>query len=350
MKIITMLSLCVTASLSFSHSEILDKTNDDAFTYDYSQACADIQNCTFPATFDSLYKKSYAFFDLYDLSPSVCTRYAFITDIHGIPPCPIPYNDLSIKKYGFSSKANANAYLNILDPIPSPQISSLGSVRSIIFDFNISINQDASMMEMQQNQYMLGFGTKKIKRLGQLTNPEILNIFTVQQLQDSKDQYAPAQPYVLLPEIFKVSKETTAALTEASLHITRTSCSALANEFHKCSYYIQPFMNITQQPNNQSIFGRKFTLLYEHANKEICPQVFKLNFIYLIPIQAPSKIYAQNNQDDSYSIVNQNKHEERAFICPTIPDEIHSIADLEKKHGCQQFKLKPSSSIEININ
>lgn len=161
MKIITILSLCLTASLSFAHSTILDKTNDDAFTYDYSGLCADVQNCTFPATFDSLYKKSYAFFDLYDLSPSVCTRYAFITDIHGIPPCPIPYNDLSIKKYGFSSKANANAYLNILDPIPSPQISSLGSVRSIIFDFNISINQDASMIEMQQNQYMLGFGTKK---------------------------------------------------------------------------------------------------------------------------------------------------------------------------------------------
>lgn len=348
MKIITILSLCLTASLSFVHSETLDKTNDNIFTYDYSQVCADTKNCIFPATFDALYKKTYSFFDIYDFTE--CTNSEFITDVHDIPPCPIQYKDLSIKKYGFSSKTDANAYLNILDPIPSPQISSLGNSRSIIFDFNISINQDASIIEIQQNQYMLGFGAKKVKRLGQLTNPKLLNIFTAQQLQDSKDQYVPAQPYALLPEIFKVSKETSTTLTEASLHITRTSCSASTNEFHRCSHYTKPFMNITQEPNNQSIFGRRFTLVYEHANKEICPQVFKLNFIYLIPIHTPSKIYAQINQDGSYSIMNQNENEEQAFICRKIPDEIRSIADLEKKHRCQQFKLTPSSSIEININ
>lgn len=345
MKIITILSLCLTASLSFAHSEILDKTNGDVFTYDYSQVC---EQLCFHFTLDTAY-------DSYGLTNPLVDPFDFTFHFSSEVDPDIEHIKHVIRKlksktkYGFSSAADANAYLNILDPIPSPQISSLGSIRSIIFDFKISINQDASIIEMQQNQYMLGFGTKKIKRLGQLTNPEILNIFTVQQLQDSKDQYVPAQPYVLLPEIFKVSKENSTALTKASLHITRTSCSALANEFHKCSHYIQPFMNITQQPNNQSIFGRRFTLLYEHANKEICPQVFKLNFIYLIPIQTPSKIYAQANQNGSYSIVNQNKHEERAFICPTIPDEIHSIADLEKKHRCQQFKLTPSSSIEIKL-
>ncbi|WP_077929347.1 hypothetical protein [Wohlfahrtiimonas populi] len=277
MKIITILSLCLTASLSFVHSETLDKTNDNIFTYDYSQVCADTKNCIFPATFDALYKKTYSFFDIYDFTE--CTNSEFITDVHDIPPCPIQYKDLSIKKYGFSSKTDANAYLNILDPIPSPQISSLGNSRSIIFDFNISINQDASIIEIQQNQYMLGFGAKKVKRLGQLTNPKLLNII--------------------------------------------------------------------QEPNNQSIFRRRFTLVYEHANKEICPQVFKLNFIYLIPIQPPSKIYAQTNQDGSYSIMNQNENEKQAFICPKIPDEIRSIADLEKKYGCQRIQLAPSSSIEI---
>lgn len=348
MKIITILSFCLTASLSFAHPEILDKTKDDTFTYDNSGLCADTKNCTFPATFGALYTKFYISFDIYDFSE--CTNFAFITEVHGIPPCPIQYRDLRIKKYGFPSKIDANAYLNILDPIPSPQISSLGNSRSIIFDFNISINQDASIIEIQQNQYMLGFGAKKIKRLGQLTNPEILNIFTVQQLQDSRDQVVFAQPYIIIPKMFKVSKDTTIIFIQNLFAFTSSNTNSLANEFRECSYLIQPFMNITQQPNNQLIFARKFTLLYEHANKEICPQVFKLNFIYLIPIQTLSKIYAQSNPNGSYSIVNQNENEKQAFICPTIPDEIHSIVDLEKKYGCQQFKLAPSSSIEININ
>lgn len=251
---------------------------------------------------------------------------------------------------GFSSETDANAYLNILDPIPSPQISSLGSLRSIIFDFNISINQDASIIEIQQNQYMLGFGAKKIKRLGQLTNPELLNIFTVQQLQDPRDQHVFAQPYIIIPKMFKVSKDTTITFIQSLFAFTSSNTNSLANEFRECSYPIQPFMNITQQPNNQLVFARKFTFLYEHANKEICPKMFNMNSLYLIPTQNPSKIYAQTNPDGSYSIVNQNEDEEQAFICPKIPDEIRSIADLEKKYGCQQVHLAPSSSIEININ
>lgn len=365
MKIITILSLCLTAPLSFVHSQILDKTNDDAFTYDDSGLCADIPNC-YPSM-----KNLPEIDDNSQLPPmplrvgesvSACgasfgSNFSFV--VLGADGKPI-HPDKKIDEYeaiynkysalGFSSETDANAYLNILDPIPSPQISSLGSLRSIIFDFNISINQDASIIEIQQNQYMLGFGAKKVKQLGQIINPKLLNIFTMQQLQDSRDQVVFAQPYIIIPKMFKVSKDTTIAFIQSLFAFTSSNTNSLANEFRECSHPIQPFMNITQQPNNQLVFARKFTLLYEHANKKLCPQVFQLNFIYLIPIQTSSKIYAQTNQDGSYSIMNQNNNEEQAFICPKIPDEIRSTEDLEKKHGCQQFKLAPSSSMEININ
>lgn len=45
MKIITILSLCLIASLSFAHSETQDKIKDYTFTYDDSGLCADIPNC-----------------------------------------------------------------------------------------------------------------------------------------------------------------------------------------------------------------------------------------------------------------------------------------------------------------
>lgn len=337
----------------------------NAFTYDYSGLCADIPNC-YPSMKNLPEIDNNSQFPPMPLrigeSVSTCgasfgSNFSFV--IAGADGRQIINSNKKIDEYetiynkysalGFSSETYANAYLNILDPIPSPQISSLGSLRSIIFGFNISINQDASIIEIQQNQYMLGFGAKKVKQLGQIINPKLLNIFTIQQLQDSRDQVVFAQPYIIIPKMFKVSKDTTIAFIQSLFAFTSSNTNSLANEFRKCSHPIQPFMNITQQPNNQLVFARKFTLLYEYANKKLCPQVFQLNFIYLIPIQTPSKIYAQTNPDGSYNIVNQNKNEEQAFICPKIPDEIRSITDLEKTHGCQQFKLAPSNSIEIKL-
>lgn len=113
MKIITILSLYITASLSLAHSTLSYKERSDAFVYAYSQVCADAKNCTFPATFDALYKKSYTFFDIYDFPE--CTYSKFITDVHGIPPCPIQYKDLNIRKYGFPSESEANINIQFFD-------------------------------------------------------------------------------------------------------------------------------------------------------------------------------------------------------------------------------------------
>ena len=106
MKIITILSLCLTASLSFVHSEILDKTNDDAFTYDYSRICE--KGC-FRFTLDTAY-------DPYGLTNPLIDPFDFTFQISSEPDPEAEYikyaiNKLTSKmKYGFPSTADANAY------------------------------------------------------------------------------------------------------------------------------------------------------------------------------------------------------------------------------------------------
>lgn len=115
-----------------------------------------------------------------------------------------------------------------------------------------------------------------------------------------------------------------------------------------CVYKTKEPISIIQQPKNQIISTKIMNFVHEQINDWYCPEAFAKRYqLYLVPIDNPSKIYTQTNQTGSYSIVNQNENEEQAFICPKIPDEIRSIADLEKKHGCQQVHLAPSSSIEI---
>ena len=147
-KILTII-ICLTASLSFAHSTILDKTNDDAFTYDYSQVC---EQLCFHFTLDTAY-------DSYGLTNPLVDPFDFTfhfssevdPDIERIKH--IIRKLKSKTKYGFSSVADANAYFNIqiLNNTPNNQ---LGYLRWLTYEFSDSIKS-----------YMINFGATTTEHL-----------------------------------------------------------------------------------------------------------------------------------------------------------------------------------------
>lgn len=368
MKTTIILSLCLTTSLSFAHSKTQDKVKDDVFTYDDSGLCEGIPNC-YPSMKNLPEIDDNSQFPPMPLrvgkSASACgasfgSNFSFI--IAGADGKSITYSASNKKidayeaiynKYsalGFSSKADANAYFNIhiLNNTPNNQ---LGNLRWITYDFNLAIDQDASTVELHKNSYLLHFGTTITK---QLAHQKGLKILYIQDLKKTTTNLTAVQPYIIIPQLFKVFNNSIVGLSDSSLSIVSSSPRHTSNDrlesFYPttCLYKTKEPISIIQQPKNQIISTKIMNFVHEQINDWYCPEAFAKTYpLYLIPIQTPSKIYAQTNQTGSYSIVNQNENEEQAFICPKIPDEIRSIADLEKKHGCQQVHLVPSSSIEI---
>ncbi|WP_077929349.1 hypothetical protein [Wohlfahrtiimonas populi] len=129
MKKVLAIIIYLTASLSFVHSEILDKINDDAFTYDYSGLCSNTQHC-------QLIK-------YYDICSAVLVSSCGNPhDFLGGYMCPVYRREPPIytppKYLEFPSEANANAFFNIHILNNSPN-SQLGYLRWITYKFSDSI-------------------------------------------------------------------------------------------------------------------------------------------------------------------------------------------------------------------
>ena len=351
MKIITILSLCLTASLSFAHSETQDKVKNDAFTYDYSQVCADIQNCTFPATFDALYKKSYAFFDIYDLSPSECTNFAFITEIHGIPPCPIQYRDLRIKKYGFSSKADANAYFNI-QILSSGNYQHLGSI-SWISNFNLSINEETLFISPSQSHFIMPLDTTIAEHFIEIDNPNIFHTFLIEDIKNlHQDEKLYANTSLIIPRVFErlsYGSKNDPSRTQIYFH-----SQEVLNIFPKCpEIELENKVNIFQTNKSapiKFIGTRKLskTNFYDF-DCPITASTDAYDLINTLNHESPN-VYIQkiktNNNSIKYQASNINRTEETILICSEMP----KTESIFTKNGCDKFRLAPSNSIEINVN
>lgn len=349
MKIITILGLCLTASLSFAHSTILDKTNDDAFTYDYSQACADIQNCTFPATFDSLYKRSYIFFDIYDFPE--CTNSAFITDVHGIPPCPIQYRDRSLKKHGFSSKADANAYFNI-QILSSGNYQNLGSI-SWITNFNLIMNEETFFISPSQSHFIMPLNTTIAEHFIEIDNPDIFHTFLIEDVRKlHQDEKLYANVSLIIPRVLeRLPYDSKNATTRTQIYFH--SQEAL-NIFPQCpEIELKNEVNIFQINKNipiKFIETRKLskTNFYDF-DCPITASTDEYDLINTLNHESPN-VYIQKIKTDNNSIKYQasniNRTEETILICSEMP----KTESIFTKNGCDKFRLAPSSSIEINIH
>ncbi|GAA5103681.1 hypothetical protein [Wohlfahrtiimonas larvae] len=150
MKIITILSLCLTASLSFAHTTRLNKIIDDTFTYDNSGLYANALNDQpISKNLPKILQKS-----------SISKRIKTTATIHnasqetlnfitiGIDDKPIwishgEIDDDSYQRYfalgfGFPSEASANAYFN-LHILNNTSNNQLGYLHWITYKFNDSI-------------------------------------------------------------------------------------------------------------------------------------------------------------------------------------------------------------------
>lgn len=175
MKTITILSLCLTASLSFANSEILDKTKDDAFTYNDSGLCDGIPNCyssmknlpeiddnsRFPPmplrVGESVSACGASFGSNFSFVIAGDDRY-IINSNKKIDEYEAIYNKYST--LGFSSEANANANANayfniyILNNTPNNQLGYLrwrtykfsNSIKSYIINFGATITEQAALL------------------------------------------------------------------------------------------------------------------------------------------------------------------------------------------------------------
>lgn len=166
MKIITILSLCLTASLSFANSEILDKTKDDAFTYDYSNIC-EIEYS--PFSLDVIYANIYGLNIPYQNPDHPISIHAsmFITE----PNFHLDYAKRVIRKlkssshrYGFPSKTDANAFFNI-QILNNSLNSQLGYLRWITELAHRATNDNTIDIQVSKNSHLINFGTQIIESL-----------------------------------------------------------------------------------------------------------------------------------------------------------------------------------------
>lgn len=208
MKIIAILSLCLTASLSFAHSVILDNTKYDAFTYDYSglpsmpqrvgksiavysPSWSDFSFVVVGTSEDDeptqhLNKTkgnaiSYDYANIYEVESSPFSLDVLYDTVYGLnipyqhsdhhlstnttwfvtePNLSLDYAKRVIRKlkssshrYGFPSKTDANAYFNIhiLNNTPNNQ---LGYLRWLTYEFSDSIKS-----------YIINFGATTTEHL-----------------------------------------------------------------------------------------------------------------------------------------------------------------------------------------
>ncbi|MGL4675160.1 MAG: hypothetical protein ACRCXK_09890 [Wohlfahrtiimonas sp.] len=160
MKIITILSLCLTASLSFANSEILDKDNNDAFTYDYSHIC---EQLCFRFTLDTAY-------DPYGLTNPLIDPFDFSFQISLESDPEAEYIKYAINKfkskmkYGFPSTADANAYFNIYI-LNNTLNNQLGHLRWITELAHRATNDNTIDIQVSKNSHLINFGTQIIESL-----------------------------------------------------------------------------------------------------------------------------------------------------------------------------------------
>lgn len=187
MKIITILILCLTALLSFAYSTILNKAEGDAFIYDYSGLCADIEilNCKLliipPATkviidfpFEgvgsSISASMPCFSDFkYILIDKNSDRYTIgINSEFTNTGCSTnTYITNAYQKYYFllfSNVEDANAYFNIhiLNNTPSNQLGYLRWVTELTHHVT---NDNTLDIQVSENSHLTSFGTQIIESL-----------------------------------------------------------------------------------------------------------------------------------------------------------------------------------------
>lgn len=366
MKIITILGLCLTASLSFAHSTILDKTNDDAFTYDYSGLCADIPNC-YPSM-----KNPPEIDDNSQFPPipqrignSVATYGASWSDfefvIVGADGRQIINSNKKIDEYeaiynkysnlGFSSEADANAYFNI-QILSSGNYQHLGSI-SWISNFNLSINEETLFISPSQSHFIMPLDTTIAEHFIEIDNPNIFHTFLIEDIKNlHQDEKLYANTSLIIPRVFErlsYGSKNDPSRTQIYFH-----SQEVLNIFPKCpEIELENKVNIFQTNKNipiKFIETRKLskTNFYDF-DCPITASTDEYDLINTLNHESPN-VYIQKIKTDNNSIKYQasniNRTDETILICSEMP----KTESIFTKNGCDKFRLAPSSSIEININ
>lgn len=302
MKIITILSLCLTASLSFAHSTLSYGERGDAFAYDDSGLCADVPNCDltlinripqniifwldtirYPKILSSAPPENFLAYLPSRVASGNYFGFASETDqnIH------FYYHPLA----KFSSQADANAFFNIhiLNNTPNNQ---LGYLRWTTYDFQISNNQYRTSTEVYQKSYFLSFGTFIIERFKDIET-NIIYIFTKEDL------------------------------------------------------------NKVESSRKSQLWPKKYNLIPQKFEKMPYPYYINKNELYLFNMREtyfPSEVLITIKDKDIYSLSNKTRNIQSAYFCLSIPKEYSISNNWLVENHCREFKLAPSNSIEINVN
>lgn len=304
MKIITILILCLTASLSLAHSTLSYKERGDAFAYDYSEICTDNVNCDltlinripqninlwldtigYPKIFSSAPPETFLPHFPYRATTANYFGFASETDqnIH------FYYHPLA----KFSSPSDANAYFNIhiLNNMPNNQ---LGYLRWITYDFQISNDQHRTSTEVYQKSYFLSFGTFIIQKFKDIET-NLIYIFTKEDLNKVELSY------------------------------------------------------------KSQLWPKKYNLIPQKFEKMPYPYYINKNDLYLFNMREtyfPSEVLItiKNKDKNIYSLSNKTKYIQNSYFCLSTPKEYSISNNWLAENHCREFKLAPSISIEINID